>query len=108
MPPTLAAPSAGCHGSCDVSGRAAMAVAVVFAVSAPAHAGGDAAAWCSAAQELSRAALEPLRRDVDAHFSDPPQPLPRLHTEGTLPHQGSYDESVAAKKDLARMRRLAL
>ncbi len=37
-----------------------------------------------------------------------PVPLPRLHTEGTLPHQGIYDQSVAAGRDLTAMRDLGL
>ena len=28
-----------------------------------------------------------------------PKPLPRIHVEGTLPHQGIYDESNEAKRD---------
>ncbi|AHF78122.1 hypothetical protein Sant_3116 [Sodalis praecaptivus] len=37
-----------------------------------------------------------------------PQPIPRLHTEGTLPHHGIYDQSVQAKKDLPLMLKNAL
>ncbi len=35
-------------------------------------------------------------------------PLAKLHTEGTLPHEGIYDESVEAEKDLGLMRDAAL
>ncbi|MDN0081738.1 alginate lyase family protein [Crenobacter sp. SG2305] len=37
-----------------------------------------------------------------------PQAMPVLHTEGTLPHQGIYDQSVQAKRDFDYMRVLAL
>jgi hypothetical protein len=36
-----------------------------------------------------------------------PDPLPRVHTEGTLPHQGIWDQSIAATKDWPRMVDLA-
>lgn len=38
----------------------------------------------------------------------PPSPLPHVHTEGILPHQGIYDASMAAKKDLPIMQDAAL
>ncbi len=37
-----------------------------------------------------------------------PQPLPRVHTEGTLPHQGIRDQSIAAEADWPAMLNLAL
>lgn len=37
-----------------------------------------------------------------------PQAMPLLHTEGTLPHQGIYDMSNAARRDFSYMRDLAL
>ncbi|MCW3478155.1 alginate lyase family protein [Neisseriaceae bacterium JH1-16] len=37
-----------------------------------------------------------------------PQAMPVVHTEGTLPHQGLYDQSVQAKRDFDYMRVLAL
>lgn len=37
-----------------------------------------------------------------------PSPLAHIHTEGTLPHHGIYDESVAAKHDLNYMYLAAL
>ena len=40
---------------------------------------------------------------ADAHLADTPHPLPRLHTEGTLPHQGIHDQSIAAKRDFDTM-----
>ncbi|WP_255412281.1 alginate lyase family protein [Dickeya sp. Secpp 1600] len=40
--------------------------------------------------------------------SPQPQAIPVMHTEGTLPHQGIYDISNAAKRDFGYMRDLAL
>ncbi|MFT8210954.1 MAG: alginate lyase family protein [Symbiopectobacterium sp.] len=37
-----------------------------------------------------------------------PQAIPVVHTEGTLPHQGIYDISNAARRDFSYMRDLAL
>jgi hypothetical protein len=46
--------------------------------------------------------------EAQAHMNDTPHPLVRLHTEGTLPHDGIYDESVDAEKELDLMRDTAL
>ncbi|WKV51547.1 hypothetical protein [Dickeya fangzhongdai] len=40
--------------------------------------------------------------------SPQPQAIPVMHTEGTLPHQGIYDMSNAARRDFGYMRDLAL
>jgi hypothetical protein len=37
-----------------------------------------------------------------------PHPLPHVHTEGTLPHQGIRDQSVAAERDWTAARDLAV
>ncbi|MHC1479014.1 alginate lyase family protein [Frateuria aurantia] len=37
-----------------------------------------------------------------------PAPLPTIHTEGTLPHQGIHDQSTEARRDLLLMRSAAL
>lgn len=42
-------------------------------------------------------------QQADAHLADTPHPLPRLHTEGTLPHQGIRDQSIAAERDFDTM-----
>jgi len=52
------------------------------------------------AQSVIRSAEEAMKRA--AH------PLPVLHTEGTLPHRGIYDQSVEAARDLPAIRDLAL
>ncbi len=49
-----------------------------------------------------------LVKMVQSHVDDQPRPLARLHTEGTLPHEGIYDQSVAAEKDFGLMRDAAL
>jgi len=48
---------------------------------------------------LARASLQLTRT---------PQPMVRLHTEGTIPHQGIYDQSVSAARDFPLMRDAAL
>lgn len=45
---------------------------------------------------------------VQSHLNDPPHAVARLHTEGTLPHEGIYDQSVEAEKDLELLRDAAL
>ncbi len=67
--------------------------------------GASPAEWCTLAPGKPDAAW---LRKLDTQLVLPPAPLPRLHTEGTLPHQGIYDASVAAKRDLPRMRQFAL
>ncbi len=52
------------------------------------------------AQAIIRAANAAARRE--------PHALARVHTEGTLPHQGIYDQSREAMRDWAAMRDLAL
>ena len=58
-------------------------------------------------EKLNAAEVKSLRRAVEKE-PDAPRALPRVHTEGTLPHQGIRDESIAAEKDWPLMRRLAL
>ena len=52
--------------------------------------------------------VKALVAEVQARLNDAPRPLARLHTEGTLPHEGIYDQSVDAQKDLDLMRNAAL
>ena len=97
----------------------AVAVSACGACS-PTHAGAAAAAyagthaaqardWCnvSPSQSGDPAAAKLIAR-ATLHLTQTPQPLPRLHTEGTLPHQGIYDESVVAARDFPRVRDAAL
>ena len=59
--------------------------------------------WC-----MAGAAAPSLRHRADAALHQPPTPLPQIHTEGSLPHQGIFDQSIKAKQDWFRMRDLAL
>jgi hypothetical protein len=52
--------------------------------------------------------VQALIRGVDAHLSEQPKAMPRVHTEGTLPHEGIYDQSADALKDMDLMRDAAL
>jgi hypothetical protein len=52
--------------------------------------------------------VKELVAQVQAHVNDTPHPLATLHTEGTLPHEGIYDQSVEAAKELDLMRDAAL
>lgn len=52
------------------------------------------------ARSVIRAANAAARRE--------PHALPQVHTEGTLPHEGIYDESREAMRDWSAMRDLAL
>ena len=52
--------------------------------------------------------VKALVSNVQAHLNDQPHALAKLHTEGTLPHEGIYDQSVEAEKDLDLLRDAAL
>jgi hypothetical protein len=41
--------------------------------------------------------------DANGHLSTEPHPMARLHTEGTLPHQGIRDQSIEAERDFQVM-----
>lgn len=45
---------------------------------------------------------------AEKHLDDKPHPLAHVHTEGTLPHQGIRDESIAAERDWPLTRQAAL
>ncbi len=57
-----------------------------------------------AASSASKAMLAAAQR----HLSDQPNPLPHLHTEGTLPNHGIREQSIAAEKDWPILRQAAL
>jgi hypothetical protein len=59
------------------------------------------------ATQASNPQAQSIIRDADAALLQTPRPLPRLHTEGTLPHQGIRDQSIAAEKDLTLTQDLA-
>ncbi|MCH4024476.1 MAG: alginate lyase family protein [Acetobacter sp.] len=86
-----------------MTGLKAVALAgftVVHAAIFPAQA---AESWCMVPRSQATTALPSVLRTLDAVRNRPPRPLAHLHTEGTLPHQGIYDESMAAKRDLPLM-----
>ncbi|MAF02163.1 MAG: alginate lyase [Herbaspirillum sp.] len=58
-------------------------------------------------QPPSAAQLGALRRAVDKNLAPQPRAIARVHTEGTLPHQGIWDASVEAERDWPLMRQLA-
>jgi hypothetical protein len=60
---------------------------------------------CPTAPPLTAAALDAAVLRAPATS---PQAMPVLHTEGTLPHHGIYDQSAAARRDFGYMRDLAL
>ena len=65
----------------------------------------------SAAKLHSQAGTEAARRILQAaeeFVNETPHPMARIHTEGTLPHQGIRDESIAAERDWAAMLALGL
>jgi hypothetical protein len=57
---------------------------------------------------LPQAQYQQLIQAAQQHLTDTPQAIAKLHTEGTLPHQGIRDQSQQAEKDLPLMRNAAL
>lgn len=64
--------------------------------------------WCRITSPQTGPVLTSLVHQLERERNRLPAPLPRLHTEGTLPHEGLYDESVKAKRDLPLMQKAAL
>lgn len=76
-------------------------LALSIVVSAPTL----AAAWCT---NTDPGSLGQLRNEVNKQLLPQSRAIERVHTEGTLPHQGIRDQSLEAKKDWPLMRDLAL
>lgn len=76
-------------------------MALSILVSAP----GMAAPWCT---DPTAGRLTPLRNEVKQKLLPESRAIERVHTEGTLPHQGIWDQSTEARKDWPLMRDLAL
>lgn len=57
---------------------------------------------------VSNPASKALLAAAQRHLGDQPNPLPHLHTEGTLPNHGIREQSIAAEKDWPVMRQAAL
>jgi hypothetical protein len=91
-----------------------MALAVSAAVSVPLRHAYAAMNFCAAPamQNSERVSADPgvraLVKMVQSHVNEQPKAVAKLHTEGTLPHEGLYDQSVDAEKDLDLMRDAAL
>ena len=65
----------------------------------------------SAAKLHAQAGTEAGRRvlqTAEGFVDETPHPMARIHTEGTLPHQGIRDESLASERDWAAMLALGL
>lgn len=64
------------------------------------------------AADLCQPAANPTNKALlaaaERHLGDQPHPLAHLHTEGTLPHQGIREQSIAAEKDWPILRQAAL
>lgn len=64
----------------------------------------------AAVQALRAQADTPIAKamivDANQHLATAPHPMVRLHTEGTLPHQGIRDQSIEAEKDFEAMAHL--
>lgn len=97
-------------------GGVSLAACLIACAGLLAHAGAARAAmnFCAApamqTSERTSAAppVQALMKSVAARLGDQPKPLARLHTEGTLPHEGIYDQSVEAEQELELMRDAAL
>ncbi|RMD00969.1 alginate lyase [Aquitalea palustris] len=68
--------------------------------------GRDMGNWCSPQPGLPAAIS--LQQRASRQLDIPPAPLAHIHTEGSLPHQGIFDQSVKAKRDWEHMRDFAL
>lgn len=82
------------------------ALAILMLMAAGAAHAAEAPAWCTA--QPSAGAVKSMAADAARLLPGSPRAIPRIHVEGTLPHQGIWDVSVEAKKDLHLMRDLAL
>ena len=76
-------------------------LALSLLISAPSM----AAPWCSAPKGEP---LVSLRNALNKNLLPESRAVERVHTEGTLPHQGIRDQSIEARKDWPLMRDLAL
>jgi len=94
--------------------KVARALAAACAALAFANAAHAAMNFCAAPalqtneRTLADPGVKALVAQVQAHVNDTPHPPATLHTEGTLPHQGIYDQSRDAERELDLMRDAAL
>ena len=110
MFPGHGAMGAAARASCRCSSRRCRLPPPVSARPAARAAMNFCAAPALQASETTQAepGIQALIRSVDARIGEQPKAMARVHTEGTLPHEGIYDQSAAALKDLDLMRDAAL
>jgi len=58
--------------------------------------------------EAATSAAQHIIKTADAALAQIPNPMPLVHTEGTLPHQGIFDQSALAQKDWPLMLNFAM
>lgn len=89
--------------------RRALAALPLWLLARPARAAQAGFALVPPEAEPARSqAAGVILRAATRALETPPHPMRRIHVEGTLPHQGIYDESLAAKRDWTNARDLAL
>ncbi len=99
-----------CNTLARPAGLALTAAALLLATSQA----GAAMNFCAAPalQTSERTNADPgvkaLVSNVQAHLNDAPRAVARLHTQGLLPHERMYDQSVEAEQDLDLLRDAAL
>jgi len=87
----------------------AVAMFVYAGVACAAPPADGPSAWCAASPaSANQPAGVKVLAWASQNLTAVPHAMPRLHTEGMLPHQGISDESVAAKRDFPLMRNAAL
>ena len=83
--------------------RSVVLFGLALAAGGPAFAGD----WCPVPVEQAQQQLEAHSVALPSKGAEP-HPLARVHTEGTLPHQGIRDQSLAAERDWPTMLNAAL
>src|SRR5476651_2819994 len=86
--------------------KAVILTALLAAFTHAAFAAPQALSACQPA--TSNPTAKTLLAAAQRHLGDQPDALPHLHTEGTLPHHGIREQSIAAEKDWPVMRQAAL
>ncbi|MFO1059970.1 MAG: alginate lyase family protein [Dongiaceae bacterium] len=85
-----------------------MPLAGLALVAGLALSGGARADWCAVVGPADAPQAAAVVARAGQQLADPPHPLPRLHTEGLLPHQGERDAAELAARDFPAMRDAAL
>ncbi len=80
--------------------------ALLLAFSHPTMAAAQPPSLCQ--PSVSAPTAKALLAAAERHLTDRPNPLAHVHTEGTLPHHGIREQSIAAEKDWPVMRQAAL